>query len=57
MRVRTSQYHPGHEIPEKHWAYRMAKRFWFNDFGVYNGHDHRATAAPAMVDSRRFAEA
>lgn len=23
------------EIPEKHWVYRLAKRFFYNDFGVY----------------------
>jgi hypothetical protein len=49
MEVRTSQYNPGHEIPEKNWLYRLAKRFWFNDFGVYRGHDHSKTAAPALV--------
>ncbi len=49
MTVRTSQYNPGHEIPEKNWLYRLAKRFWFNDFGVYRGHDHSATAAPGML--------
>ncbi len=49
MQVRTSQYNPGHEIPEKNLLYRVAKRFWFNDFGVYRGHDHRATAAPGIV--------
>src|SRR5437588_3777732 len=27
MEVRTSQYHPGQEIPEKSWLYRLAKRF------------------------------
>ena len=35
MQPRPSQYHPGHEIPEKSWAYRFAKRHWFNDFGTY----------------------
>jgi MoaA/NifB/PqqE/SkfB family radical SAM enzyme len=49
MRVRTSQYHPGQEIPEKNWAYRLAKRLWFNDFGVYRGHDHARTAAPGVL--------
>src|SRR4029077_4871874 len=50
MRVRTSQYHPGHEIPEKHWAYRIAKRLWFHDSGVYDGHDHTSTAAPGVLE-------
>jgi MoaA/NifB/PqqE/SkfB family radical SAM enzyme len=35
MSQRYSQWLPGEEIPEKHWMYRLAKRFWFNDFGAY----------------------
>ncbi|MCO6459176.1 MAG: radical SAM protein [Pirellulaceae bacterium] len=38
MQTRPSQYHPGQEIPEKSWAYRLAKRFWFNDYGAYGKH-------------------
>jgi MoaA/NifB/PqqE/SkfB family radical SAM enzyme len=53
MTVRTSQYNPGHEIPEKNWFYRLAKRFWFNDFGVYGGHDHSRTAAPGVLAPSR----
>jgi MoaA/NifB/PqqE/SkfB family radical SAM enzyme len=49
MRIRTSQFSPGNEVPEKNWLYRFAKRHWFNDFGQYRGHDHRATAAPALL--------
>jgi hypothetical protein len=49
MTVRTSQYNPGNEIPEKNLLYRLAKRYWFNDFGVYRGKDHTQTAAPALV--------
>jgi hypothetical protein len=49
MEVRTSQYNPGQEVPEKNWFYRFAKRHWFNDFGVYDGRDHSRTAAPALV--------
>ena len=49
MIPRTSQYHPGHEIPEKNWYYRIAKKFLFNDFGVYKGKDHSRTAAPYLV--------
>jgi hypothetical protein len=26
---------PGAEIPEEQWFYRLAKRYWFNDFGAY----------------------
>ena len=47
--MRTSQYNPGNEIPEKNWLYRLAKRFWFNDFGVYRGHDHGRASAPAVL--------
>lgn len=35
MDSRPSQYSPGNEVPEKNLLYRLAKRFWFNDFGVY----------------------
>ena len=50
MEVRTSQYHPGQEIPEKSWAYRLVKKFFYNDFGVYDGHDHGATSAPGVLE-------
>jgi MoaA/NifB/PqqE/SkfB family radical SAM enzyme len=51
MRVRTSQYNPEHEVPERNWLYRLAKRFWFNDFGVYRGQDHSRASAPAVLRS------
>jgi MoaA/NifB/PqqE/SkfB family radical SAM enzyme len=51
MTVRTSQYNPGQEIPERNWMYRLAKRFWFNDFGVYRGRSHRESA-PALLAGR-----
>ena len=35
MTPRLSQHVPGQEIPEKHWMYRLAKKYFFNDFGVY----------------------
>jgi MoaA/NifB/PqqE/SkfB family radical SAM enzyme len=38
MTPRTSQYHPGEEIPERSLAYRLAKRIAFNDFGAYSRH-------------------
>jgi hypothetical protein len=38
MQTRPSQYNPGQEIPEKSWAYRLAKYFWFNDYGAYGRH-------------------
>ncbi len=49
MEVRPSQYNPGYEIPEKSWLYRLAKRFWFNDFGAYRGQDHGKASAPALL--------
>lgn len=35
LEPRSSQHHPGHEIPEDHWAYRFAKKHWFFGFGAY----------------------
>jgi MoaA/NifB/PqqE/SkfB family radical SAM enzyme len=51
MTVRTSQYNPGKEIPEKNWLYRIAKKFWFNDFGFYRGKrkEHERNSAPALL--------
>ncbi|MEK6238414.1 MAG: radical SAM protein, partial [Planctomycetales bacterium] len=34
MANRPSQWDPGQEIPERSWAYRFAKRFFYSDFGV-----------------------
>jgi MoaA/NifB/PqqE/SkfB family radical SAM enzyme len=51
MVPRTSQYHPGSEVPERNWYYRMAKKLLFNDFGVYSGQDHTTSAAPYIVQS------
>ena len=46
MTPRFSQWLPGEEIPEKHWMYRLAKKYWFNDFNAYSqaGHDESARA-------------
>jgi len=38
MQARPSQYNPGSEIPEKSWAYRIAKKIAFHEFGVYSKH-------------------
>ncbi len=38
MQTRPSQYDPTRQIPEKNLAYRLAKRFWFNDYGAYDQH-------------------
>ena len=46
MTPRFSQWLPGEEIPESHWMYRWAKKYWFNDFGAYANaaHDSEAKA-------------
>ena len=51
MTVRTSQYNPRAEVPEKNVFYRLAKRLFFNDFGAYTGHDakHAQASAPAVL--------
>ena len=50
MESRPSQFTPGSEIPEKHWMYRLAKKYFFNDFGVYANLDPKAAAnAPGGV--------
>lgn len=38
LESRPSQYNPDAEIPEKSWAYRLLKRYLFNDFGTYSQH-------------------
>lgn len=35
MTPRASQWREHEEIPEQHWMYRLAKRFFYHDFGVY----------------------
>jgi MoaA/NifB/PqqE/SkfB family radical SAM enzyme len=42
MTPRFSQWLPGEEVPEKHWMYRLAKKYWFSDFGAYREMNHRA---------------
>ncbi|MDG2384996.1 MAG: radical SAM/SPASM domain-containing protein [Pirellulaceae bacterium] len=50
METRPSQYDPSCEIPEKSWAYRLAKRFWFNDYGAYTKHFRREDWKPTRPD-------
>jgi MoaA/NifB/PqqE/SkfB family radical SAM enzyme len=52
MTPRPSQYNPGSEIPEKSWAYWIAKKIAFHEYGVYTKNfdaakwkDTRAAAA------------
>ncbi len=42
MTPRFSQWLPGREVPEKHWMYRWAKKYWFHDFGAYRNVAHDA---------------
>lgn len=39
LQSRPSQYKPGSEIPEKSWAYRLAKKIAFHDYGAYQRFD------------------
>ncbi len=48
MAPRFSQDLPGHEIPEKHWMYRLAKKFFYHDFGVY--HSLPESSRPVVPD-------
>ena len=48
MTPRPSQYLPGAEIPEEQWFYRLAKRYWFNDFGAYQ---RQASSNPQMAQT------
>src|SRR5438445_5354916 len=52
MTPRFSQWLPGEEIPEKHWMYRLSKKYWFNDFGAYARADHGTEAKRANLQSR-----
>jgi len=52
MTARPSQYNPAAEVPERNPLYRVAKRLFFNDFGVYAGRDHSRTAAPGVLAGR-----
>ena len=58
MVPRPSQFTPGAEIPEKHWMYRIAKKFFFNDFGVYANLDPSEVAkAPGGVQPKKESKA
>jgi MoaA/NifB/PqqE/SkfB family radical SAM enzyme len=48
---RRSQYVPGIEIPERSWAYRLAKRFAFHDYGMYAKHFHDQAWRDPQADS------
>ncbi len=49
MQPRFSQWLPGEEVPEQHWMYRLAKKYWFNDFNAYRQvHPDAADKARAL---------
>jgi hypothetical protein len=52
MRPRFSQWLPGEEVPEKHWMYRLAKKYWFSDFGAYRNVDHAAVGRAGVLKTR-----
>ena len=49
---RFSQWLPGEEVPEKHWMYRLAKKFWFHDFGAYRSAAFDASARARSLKSK-----
>lgn len=58
MTPRFSQWLPGEEQPEKHWMYRLAKKYWFSDFNAYQNvaHDAEGKARELSAQLSRRAE-
>ncbi|MDB6064729.1 MAG: Radical domain protein [Pedosphaera sp.] len=52
MTPRFSQWLPGEEVPEKHWMYRLSKKYWFSDFGAYKNAAHDARAKALELKTR-----
>lgn len=53
MTPRGSQWLPdGEEIPERHPAYRFAKKYWFNDFGVYDDLEKNPPSAAQPTEKK-----
>src|SRR5437588_6969838 len=52
MMPRFSQWLPGEEVPEKHWMYRLSKKYWFYDFGAYRKVAHDAEAKARELKSK-----
>jgi MoaA/NifB/PqqE/SkfB family radical SAM enzyme len=57
MEPRFSQWLPGREVPERHWMYRLAKKYWFYDFGAYGGAQHNVEGQSRALASRLAARA
>ena len=51
MTPRYSQWLPGEEVPEKHWMYRLAKKYWFYDFDAYRNVAHDAAGKAAHLQT------
>jgi MoaA/NifB/PqqE/SkfB family radical SAM enzyme len=51
MSLRTSQYNPANQVPEKNWMYRLAKRYWFYDFGAYDELEQISKGVPRSTGS------
>jgi MoaA/NifB/PqqE/SkfB family radical SAM enzyme len=52
MTPRFSQWLPGEEVPEKHWMYRLSKKYWFYDFGAYRNVAHDAETKARALKSK-----
>jgi hypothetical protein len=52
MTPRFSQWLPGEEVPEKHWMYRLAKKYWFYDFNAYRNVAHDAAGKARALKSK-----
>lgn len=52
MTPRFSQWLPGEEQPEKHWMYRLAKKYWFSDFNAYRDVAHDAEGKARELSKR-----
>jgi MoaA/NifB/PqqE/SkfB family radical SAM enzyme len=52
MTPRFSQWLPGEEIPERHWMYKLSKKYWFNDFNAYRNVDHGAEMKARELQAR-----
>jgi MoaA/NifB/PqqE/SkfB family radical SAM enzyme len=51
MQPRFSQWLPGREVPEKHWMYRLAKKYWFYDFGAYRKAKHEVQQKAVALET------
>ncbi len=52
MTPRFSQWLPGEEVPERHWMYRLSKKYWFSDFGAYRDVAHDAAGKARQLQQR-----